>query len=87
MPYITKDAQNALAIRVPETAGELNWALTREVIAYIGRDYKYERLNAAIGALEACKQEFYRRIVAPYEDAAARRNGDTYWNILNTLQS
>jgi hypothetical protein len=82
MPYIPKDTQEALAIRVPETAGELNWLLTQEVINYIGRDYRFERLNAALGALEACKQELYRRIVAPYEDKAKEKNGDAYWRAL-----
>jgi len=31
-----------------------------------------------IGALEACKLEFYRRAVVPYEDKKIKENGDVY---------
>ena len=79
MPYISQDKRDALHIRIPETAGELNYLLTQTVLDYIGRDYKYEQLNSALGALEACKHELYRRIVVPYEEDAKERNGDAYW--------
>ena len=36
----------------------------------------YENFNAMIGALECCKQEYYRRIIAPYEDKKIEENGD-----------
>jgi hypothetical protein len=38
----------------------------------------YADFNAAIGALECCKSELYRRMVGPYEDQAIARNGDVY---------
>lgn len=36
------------------------------------------RVNSGIGALEAAKLEFYRRVVAPYEDKKIFDNGDVY---------
>ncbi len=38
----------------------------------------YTSLSHGLGALEAAKQEVYRREVAPYEDRAAARNGDIF---------
>lgn len=32
----------------------------------------------ALGALECCKLEFYRRVAAPYEDSKIISNGDVY---------
>ena len=37
---------------------------------------KYFNYNRAIGMLECVKQEFYRRMVAPYEDTKIEENGD-----------
>ena len=36
------------------------------------------RIRSACGALECAKLEFARRIVAPYEDAKIKENGDVY---------
>ncbi len=68
----------ALRSVAPGNPGELNYCLTRLCIEYAGSHPNYERLNAIIGALEACKLEFYRRMVAPYEDGKIRENGDVY---------
>jgi hypothetical protein len=34
--------------------------------------------NDVIGALECCKLELYRRMVAPYENTKIKENGDVY---------
>lgn len=62
-----------------ETPGELNFLLT-EVCkqAMNEKSVNYTLLNGIMGALESCKQEFYRRIVAPYEDKKIKSNGDVY---------
>ena len=36
------------------------------------------RIRSASGALESAKLEFYRRVVAPYEDEKMNLNGDVY---------
>jgi hypothetical protein len=78
MPYITQDARDAIdSGEIPLTAGELNYLLTVTVLEYLefnGRSYS--SMNDVIGALEACKLEFYRRHVAPYEDEKIAENGD-----------
>lgn len=76
MPYIS----NRLEVmdNGPMTAGELNFVLTREILDFIGEDYRYDNINEVIGVLECCKMELYRRIAAPYEDKKKEENGDVY---------
>ncbi len=80
MPYIPGDCRFEAASE-PENAGELNFAITRLVDDYIARHedgLRYHVINEVVGALECAKLELYRRIAAPYEDAAKNRNGDVY---------
>ena len=77
MPYITK-GQRCNVEFFPETAGELNYALTMLCKEYLGKNFNYQKLNDVIGALEGCKLELYRRIVVPYEDKKIAENGDVY---------
>jgi hypothetical protein len=84
MPYIDKkdrkkfqEGLNALPSAL--TAGELNYLLTCICQQYIdGQKFCYQTLNDVVGALEGCKIEFYRRIVAPYEGVKIASNGDVY---------
>lgn len=84
MPYIKYEDREELQFRPPQNAGELNYELTRIVQIYLygdsDRNYQtsYQRFNDAIGALEGCKLELYRRLVAPYEDKKIVENGDVY---------
>lgn len=87
MPYINKldrTAVNADPLDVPANAGELNYALTSVIEAFISNscddhgmaEANYELINTAVGALECCKLELYRRLAAPYENRKAKQNGD-----------
>jgi len=84
MPYITAESKEELEYRPPQNAGELNYTLTRIIQMYLysdsDRDYQanYQRFNDAMGALEGCKLELYRRAIAPYEDKKIQENGDVY---------
>lgn len=85
MPYVTSEARSRLdAGEAPRNAGELNYALTRMVDAYLldrARDagrIRYAHLNEAIGVLECAKLELYRRVAAPYEDGKKAESGDVY---------
>ena len=87
MPYITQERKEALAkgeIQPSElNAGDLNYLLTGMLLMWVtAKPLKYEHLNAALGALDACKLEFYRRVVAPYEDRKIAENGDVYPEIV-----
>lgn len=86
MPYLTEADQIRLdpmfgdaTFGYAETPGELNYQLTQFCIKYIEKmGSKYRHYNDVIGALESCKLEFYRRMVAPYEDTKILENGDVY---------
>jgi len=89
MPYINKERREGFDVldRVESirTTGELNYALTRLCFLYLedcgalkGEVISYKHFNEVIGALECAKQEFYRRLVVPYEDDKRLQNGDVY---------
>lgn len=85
MPYVAPEARSRLdAGAEPAEAGELNYAITRIVDAYLKRSAvidgrtRYAHLNEVIGVLECAKLELYRRIAAPYEDDKIAENGDVY---------
>lgn len=69
----------AIAIDTTTTAGDLNYMISLMAKAYIdAKGLRYEHLNAVVGALDSCKVEFQRRVVAPYEDQKIGDNGDVY---------
>ncbi len=81
MPYIKSERRVAIGrdVTMPKTSGELNFLFTeiiRDYIHYHGLNYQH--INDVLGALEGAKQEFYRRIAAPYEDEKIKENGDVY---------
>lgn len=80
MPYLDILTRACLDDGEPPTAaGELNYCLTRACVAYTETwGVNYETLNTIIGALESAKLEFYRRLVAVYEDQKIEDNGDVY---------
>jgi len=85
MPYIDEDARARLATGdAPSTPGELNYAVTMLVDAYLRQSaedagrVRYAHLNEAIGVLECAKLELYRRVAAPYEDEKIAESGDVY---------
>jgi hypothetical protein len=81
MPYIDAAARARLEEGGrPETAGELNYAVSRLVDRYLAErgGIRYAHLNEVIGVLECAKLELYRRLAAPYEDEKMRVEGDVY---------
>lgn len=61
----------------PTGAGDLNYVITTICHNYLReRGTNYQNVNDIIGVLECAKQEFYRRIVSPYEDKKIKQNGD-----------
>lgn len=79
MPYITHEQKVALRRRDAENPGELNYKLTKLVLKYLDTlGESYTTINGAVGALECCKLELYRRLAVPYEDKKIVANGDVY---------
>lgn len=83
MPYI-KNEQREIFGDLPkdlgyccDNAGELNYVFTMIAENYLSdKGLSYQKINDCIGALESCKLELYRRVVAPYEDEKIGHNGD-----------
>ena len=94
MPYITLKRRQAInpsdtSIKLLEikSAGELNFTIQLLAQAYLDRASRvmgqlvepdYAAHNAVLGAMEAAKLEYYRRVVAPYEDTKIAENGDVF---------
>lgn len=90
MPYVEESARRRIdphvqalhsslgAEGVHGGEGELNYAVTRLLVAALGPSPRYRDFNAAIGVLECAKLELYRRAAATYEDAKLAEHGDVY---------
>ena len=83
MPYIQKHRRPVFDKHLktigPHTAsqGDLNYCITVLLHEYLkAHGQSYATMNDCIGVLEAAKMEFYRRIVAPYEDIKIQENED-----------
>lgn len=86
MPYIKKNerpeldalmaplAKHIQSLPMEEQDGAMNYSVTKMFKAVY--PMRYFHLNRALGVLTAIAQEFYRRIVAPYEDQKIKENGD-----------
>ena len=61
-----------------EFEGLCNYAISRIVSGVMkpSNGWKYRWLNRAHGTFLSAAAEFYRRVVAPYEDECIRKNGD-----------
>lgn len=61
------------------TDGEMNYIITKLLKVACDLEHpKYTNINKAIGILECCKLELYRRIAFEYEDQKIKENGDVY---------
>jgi hypothetical protein len=59
--------------------GELNYQISSLLNSFVAmKGLSYATVNEAMGAVECAKQEFYRRIAAPYEELKAKQNGEVY---------
>lgn len=59
--------------------GDFNYLVTKLAIKYMEHNgTNYTNCNQVMGILASAKQEFYRRLVAPYEDKKIEENGDVY---------
>ena len=68
-----------LGVREMRTAGELNYLLTCIIERYRQQHGdRYQTFNDIAGALDGAGKEFYRRVVAPYEDGKRVVSGDVY---------
>lgn len=82
MPYIRQSERDQVeggGYLTPQTADVLCYTISSICVGYLRvHGQHYSTLNDILGALEGAKLEFYRRVVAPYEDDRLRENGDVY---------
>ena len=98
MPYIVSSKRDALDLIIndlhnalvmleiddPDSnsmEGNLNYTITK-LLTLIYTSPRYAEINDAIGVLECCKLEYYRRVAADYENLKAFQNGDVYPNAI-----
>ena len=91
MPYI-KPADRSVydfMLRIIESdfasvgagGGDLNYVLTKVCIAWLNYHqppHNYELLSTVFKELGCAQAEWYRRVLAPYEDKKREENGDVY---------
>lgn len=87
MPYIVKTEREQIDYYVDgvlescHSWGAVNYAVSTLVtkflkhICFSGK-LSYENLQNAMGLFECAKEEFYRRVVVPYEEKKIKENGD-----------
>ena len=87
MPYIPvmrRGKIDLIAGELSEEArsdGELNYAITSLLIEHFASTdgiYSYSTFERIVGLLECVKLEFYRRLIAPFEDGKKEENGDVF---------
>ena len=84
MPYISKQARECTDRHLTQliwrgtsiTPGFLNYVISKAIHLYVKyKGLNQTHLNDVIGVLDSAKQEFYRTVVAPYEDKKRKENG------------
>ena len=83
MPYIDEKSRAALDPKIdglqPDTAGDLNYTITRLCLAWFRRNGgRYLQVAIVMGTFICAAFEFYRRVAAPYEDEKIKQNGDVF---------
>jgi hypothetical protein len=78
MPYIKqKDRDRLTKGDPPQTAGELNYSITKLLLNYLkAKGTSYQTINDIMGVMSSAAHEFYRRHASPYEDKKIAENGD-----------
>lgn len=86
MPYISNVIRNTLDKELNSlieklrnrgfNPGEINYVFSKIAQQAWRSVPNYERGNDIMGVFESAKLEFYRRILAPYEDKKIQENGD-----------
>jgi hypothetical protein len=90
MPYVNQETRSKLSLAkialiegildLPEQDrdGAVNYCMTEIVTRSLKPDggWRYRDLQRALGLFYAAAHEFYRRLVAPYEDKCIAKNGD-----------
>ncbi len=90
MPYIDKELRDKLDDAIEKLsatmfiyanestrAGMLNYTISK-LLRQVYRKPNYRQYNEIMGLLTCVQQEYYRRLVGPYEDSKMEANGDVF---------
>lgn len=58
--------------------GELNYVITKLILHAWNTSPNYAKIASITGVLSNVESEFYRRVVAEYEEQKKNENGDVY---------
>lgn len=90
MPYIKPEQRAYVSERempIAETAGELNYLISRDVSRYVKqKGLSYQTFNDILGALRCVEIEIARRFIAPYEDRKLMDNGEVFGEIVEEMK-
>lgn len=83
MPYIDfeqrarvrEDFAEGRGIKEP---GDLAYIVADALDQFVGSNYRFADLAAALGAVESARSEFYNNVVTPYEAQKRRENGECF---------
>lgn len=87
MPYIKQSKRLALnkitdsidSQSLYLTSGDINYLITYLINTFTNQQGPcYNTFATASGILDNAKQEYYRRVMSPYEDEKIKENGDVY---------
>jgi hypothetical protein len=81
MPYITQKQREKFEqffdfTDMIENEGELNYVITIILKKYLNnKKLNYNTLNSIMGVMNCASFEFYRKVIAPYEEKKEKENG------------
>lgn len=58
--------------------GELSYIVADAIDAFVGGQYRFDRLAAAKGAVQAALDQFDELVVKPYEAGKRREHGEVF---------
>ncbi len=67
--------QHLRTLPLEKQDGAFNYTVTK-ILKALYADDNYFTYNRSMGALSAVKDEWYRRVIVPYEDKKIKENGD-----------
>jgi hypothetical protein len=85
MPYVKEETKDRIELPYVNTTGELTYVIDRIaedlLWKFAGYDFDkltYDDLSRVRGAMSNAVDEFYRRVIAPFEDGKILVNGDVF---------
>lgn len=82
MPYIKEERRTLFAnlvwriINNISQPGDLCYCVYKMMKGLSDNDPNFKNMSSLIAEIESAKLEFYRKVVAPYEDKKIEENGD-----------